>query len=299
MKQISAHTHSGRAHKFGDNRPNKSPKLSLSARTLRRDRLWPIDPNLTAKPDEAVEGPPPAPSEDAIEQRRSAIARAARATVHEIRQPLVGVITNAGAALRWLDHSPPSLQEARAALERVIRDGRRAGDILERIHSLFAGTPGERAQVDLNTVAREALINVQKAVREHGVAVTCVLDPDLPPVVGDRVQLEQCVFNLLINAVEALATIRDRPRRVGIRSFVAGPAHVAIEVADSGPAFEPTVIERMFDPVFSTKPSGMGVGLSICRMIVEAHGGLVVASLGHPHGAVFRITLPFLPEATA
>lgn len=295
MKQHHVDHSSQQSRDIKINKSNAPPILSVS---LLPSAYVPSRIGESGPPDNLL----PACSEQCESMARQApdsLEAAAQATVHEVRQPLVGVITNAGAALNWLAHSPPNLEESRDALNRVIRDGLRAGDILERIHGLFAGAPTERTSTDLNLAVSEALISAQSSVRQGGVTVICDLDASLPEVLGDRVQLEQCLFNLITNAVEALATVRDRPRRLKIRSFIVDPACVAIEVIDTGPGFPPAIMERMFDPVFSTKASGMGVGLSICRLIAQAHGGQVVAAAGQPYGAVFRLTLPSIAETAA
>jgi signal transduction histidine kinase len=231
-------------------------------------------------------------TEEALDRARDSLQRAVQATAHEIKQPLSGVITNADAALRWLEHVPPDLKETRGGLDRILRDARRATAILDRIRALVVGSPEARSEVDMSEVVRDAIRDIDVELLDASICLTCDLAAPLPPVFADRIHLQQCVLNLVINAIEALETVSDRPRELRIGAAMADPGHLHIEVADSGPGFDRWAADHLFDPFFSTKPCGLGLGLSICRATVEACGGEISAAPNQPHGACFRIRLP-------
>ncbi len=211
---------------------------------------------------------------------------------HEIRQPLVAMVLNANAGLRWISKSPPDLDEARKALERIVREGQRTGDILETIRAMFNKDSQETAPVDVNDLIRDVLELMQSEVQKQRVSLQTELADQLPPVFGNRIQLQQVILNLTINAVEAMSTTTDRGRALRVTSAIHPPDGMLIRIEDSGTGIDPQNIERIFDALFTTKSNGMGMGLSICRSIVEAHHGRLWASHGAHHGTVFHVVLP-------
>jgi C4-dicarboxylate-specific signal transduction histidine kinase len=211
---------------------------------------------------------------------------------HEIKQPLAAVATNTDAALRWLDHEPANLDEARSALGRISRDSWRAAEVLQAIGDLFAGTARELVPLDIGQLVRDCLAIVDDELRDHRISLTCTLSPSLPQVRGDRVQLQQCVVNLILNAVEAMQREPNRPRKLIIDASVEDDGYVTLKLTDSGPGVDPMIADRLFDTFFTTKPHGKGIGLSICRSIVEAHGGRITAAPACKFGASFHMHLP-------
>ena len=211
---------------------------------------------------------------------------------HEVNQPLAGVVTNGHACLRWLARAVPDLAEARAAVERIIRDGHRASEVIQRIRALSKKTDPQTAWLDLNDVIHEVSALVHSEVRKHRVALWTDLSSALPPVLGDRIQLQQVLLNLLINGIEAMYPVTDRVRELQIRSSQHASDEVRVAVQDAGIGLDPQQMARLFDAFFTTKPGGMGIGLSISRTIIEAHGGRLWATPNDGHGATFQFALP-------
>jgi PAS domain S-box-containing protein len=235
------------------------------------------------------------------EEERQALAHANRITTmgqltasiaHEVNQPISAVVTNAQAALRWLDMQPPDLQEVRQALGRIVKDGRRAGDVIGRIRALIAKAPPRKDRLDINTTILEVVALTRTEMHRNGVSLRTRLVPDLPFVQGDRVQLQQVMLNLILNAVEALSGTGGGLRELLISSEYGGPNGVRVAVRDSGPGMTPESFEHLFDAFYTTKHGGMGMGLSICRSIIEAHGGRIWATTNIPQGAAFQFALP-------
>jgi C4-dicarboxylate-specific signal transduction histidine kinase len=233
------------------------------------------------------------------EQERQAIAHAHRITTmghltasiaHEINQPIAAVVTNAEAALRWVDMNPPDLQEVQAALARIVRAGRRAGEVLGGIRALIAKAP-RKDMLDVNSMILEVIALTRSEMYSNGIALRTQLAPDLPLVQGDRVQLQQVMLNLILNAVEALSEISEGSRDLLISSE-GGADRVRVAVQDSGPGLRPRGVDRVFEAFYTTKPEGMGMGLTICRSIIEAHGGRLWATANELRGAEFQFTLP-------
>ncbi len=214
----------------------------------------------------------------------------AAAIAHEVNQPLAAVVTNGQACLRWLAAQPPGLGKAQEAAERIVRDGKEAGEVVGRIRALFKQASVAKIALDLNEVIREVLHLLNGEITRRRVTVETDLSGDLPPIAGDRVQLQQLVFNLLLNAIEAMDGVVDRPKQLFICSKRPSAEAILVEVRDSGTGLKDA--ERVFEAFFTSKENGMGMGLAICRSIVEAHHGRLWASSGESAGATFSFTLP-------
>lgn len=241
-----------------------------------------------------------------LHQAQSALAHAARVATlgelsasiaHEVNQPLAAIITNGEAAVRWLGRKEPDLGEALDALKRVISDGERASEVIRRIRALTRKTGQKRALLDLNAVIEESLALVQREITGHQIVLTLDLAADLPTVEADRIQLQQVLINLLLNAVQAMDAVAPETRRLRVHTFADenGPVEsrmACLAVEDSGPGFDPDTATKLFSAFFTTKQSGMGMGLSICRSIVESAGGRIWATRNDGAGATFHVTLP-------
>jgi signal transduction histidine kinase len=214
---------------------------------------------------------------------------------HEVRQPLSAMITNAGAGLRWLDRVTPDLDEAKAALKKVVTDGHRADAVIENVRALFKKDARTWASLDVNNLIREALGLVRDDLQTHRIVVQAERNERSPRIKGDQIQLQQVLVNLLTNAIDAMAT-NDRERVLCVRCEVHDSGSVMVSVEDTGKGVEPSAADRIFSPLFTTKAHGMGMGLSICRSIVEAHEGRLWATANLPRGAIFHFTVPAHPE---
>jgi signal transduction histidine kinase len=221
------------------------------------------------------------------------------AIAHEIRQPLAAIAINADAALRWLGRTPPDHDEVRAALIRIKTSGHRASDVFDGIRSLFGKSGRERQPIDVNRIVLAATSSLQKELNEHGVETRYELAIALPQINGDGAQLEQVVFNLINNALEAMATTTNRSRMLRLGTEVCDRGEIAVSVQDSGPGIDPTQLDNVFNAFVSTKAHGTGLGLAICRMIVESHGGRLTASSDGKSGALFQFVLPIGPAEQA
>ncbi|WP_280155036.1 ATP-binding protein [Piscinibacter sp. XHJ-5] len=216
---------------------------------------------------------------------------------HEVSQPLAGMMASAGAGARWLAAEPPDIAAARATLDSIAADGKRARDVIARIRALTKRQVPRKDRVDINHEIEEVLALMARESRSHDIVVRTQLDRSLPRVGGDRVQLQQVLLNLVVNAIEAMSTVQDRPRLLTMASARRGSANaVLVEVRDTGTGLDPAGAERVFDAFYTTKRDGIGIGLSISRSIVEAHGGRLWASRNEPHGAVFQLSLPVAEE---
>jgi PAS domain S-box-containing protein len=211
---------------------------------------------------------------------------------HEVNQPITGVLTNAHAALRFLGAQPVNLEEIRQILNDIVKGANRAGEIVARTSAFVKKTPQRKVVFDLNEAAREVLQLTRSEMIKNGVSLTTRFARDLPPLEGDRVQLQQVLLNLVVNAVEAMSSEESSSRELVIGTSQNGSDHVSIAVADSGPGLAPKVAQRLFDAFYTTKSSGMGMGLAICRSIIEAHGGRIWASPNSPRGTVFEFEVP-------
>jgi C4-dicarboxylate-specific signal transduction histidine kinase len=197
---------------------------------------------------------------------------------HEVNQPIAAVVTNAQAALRWLNMQPPELEEIRQALDRIVRNGRRAGDVISRMRALVRKAPSRKDQLDINEVIREVIALTRSELDRTGTALQTQLAHGLPLVAGDRIQLQQVMLNLILNAVQAMSGSAEGWRELLISTEADGANGVRIAVRDWGPGLKPESLDRLFDAFYTTTPDGMGMGLSICRSIIEAHGGRLWAS---------------------
>ncbi len=224
--------------------------------------------------------------------RLSTMGQLTASLAHEINQPLAAIVTNADACLLWLEADRPNLEEARQATTRIVRNGQRAGDIVKSVRALTRKSAPEMVPLDINVVIREVVDLLRSEFRRHGVRVETSLLPKLGSIIGDRVQLQQVLLNLIMNGVEAMADSTDPQRRLKIRSAKDESGRALVAVEDSGPGFDRAQQDRLFEAFFTTKPQGMGIGLSICRSIIDAHVGRLWASPNAPNGAVFQFALP-------
>ncbi|MDB5639857.1 MAG: sensor histidine kinase, partial [Bradyrhizobium sp.] len=214
----------------------------------------------------------------------------------EVNQPLAAVVANAEACLRWLDRGPPDLDAARRSVEWVIDDGNRASEVMRRVRALANKTSIEKVPLDVNDVVREVMALVQGELIGHHVSLRTELAPVLPMILGDRIQLQQVIINLVMNGIEAMESVTDRPRELLIRSGQDETRRVFVRVTDCGVGISAEDTDRLFNAFFTTKSSGMGMGLSICRSIVEVHGGQLSACGNQGPGATFQFVLPSYQE---
>ncbi len=240
-------------------------------------------------------------TEEALQVTRSELARVVRITTigelaasiaHEVNQPLAAVVANADACVAWLARDHPDLVEARAAAERSTQGATRASEVIGRIRSLINKTAPERARVQINEIIREVVALADRQALKNEVSVETHLAPDLSTIVGDRIQLQQVILNLMLNGIEAMTGISDRPRHLVIRSQMQDADQVRVSVEDRGIGVKAEIMGRLFEPFFTTRSQGIGMGLPISRSIVEAHGGRLWAESTVSQGSVFQFTLP-------
>jgi PAS domain S-box-containing protein len=240
-------------------------------------------------------------AEDALQEARDTLLRVSRVSTlgelsasiaHEINQPLGAIVANGSACLRVLAAENPDFEEAREAVEDIINDGRRASAVLGRVRQLAKKSAPERTPVDVNGAISEVLSLTRQELQRSQVTARTELDPSVPSVLADRIQVQQVVLNLVMNGIEAMRGVKDRARILRVKSAVAAPAAVAVTVEDTGIGFANSDPGHIFETFFTTKEDGMGMGLSISRSIVQAHGGRLWAAAGAPIGAVFSFTLP-------
>ena len=224
--------------------------------------------------------------------RLTTMGELAASIAHEIKQPLAAVVTYGNGALRWLAHAPPNLEETRDALKAIVAEGKRAGEVVTRIRDLLKHHKPEYVALDINEAIGEVLSLTGSAFRSRSVAVETMLPADLPLALGDRVQLQQVIMNLTVNGADAMNSVTDRPRVLRIASKVTEDGSIQVTIKDSGIGIEEAIRHRIFDPLFTTKATGMGMGLSICRSIIEAHEGRLWASPSTPYGTDFQFTIP-------
>jgi C4-dicarboxylate-specific signal transduction histidine kinase len=240
-------------------------------------------------------------AEEALNLARSELAHVSRVTTlnaltasiaHEINQPLTGIITNANTCLWLLATDPPDVDGARETAQLTIRDGNRASDVIERLRTLYSKKESRPEPMDLNAATREVVSLSQSELRRNRVIVRDELADDLPRVKGDRIQLQQVVLNLVRNASEAMSTIDDRPRELLIKTEREEDSRVCLSVKDVGIGFPPQAADQLFEAFYTTKADGMGIGLHVCRSIIEAHHGRMWATPNRGPGATFSLSLP-------
>ena len=241
---------------------------------------------------------------EALQQAQAELAHVARVTTlgemaasiaHEVNQPLAAIVADANASLNWLTAATPDLDSAREALHAIVQDGHRAADVIQRIRQLATRTGPHKTRLDVNDVIRDVVPLIGTEVRSHAVSLRLDLASALPPVLADRVQLQQVLINFVMNAIEAMASVADRPRQLVIGSRPHDAGHVSVDVHDVGVGIDPNGMSQLFSAFFTTKAGGMGMGLSISRSIIEAHGGRIWATPNPTHGATFHFALPRMP----
>ncbi len=244
---------------------------------------------------------------EALRKAQAALARVNRATTlglvgtsiaHEVNQPLGAIATSAAACSRWLSAEPPDLDKAQRSLERIANDARRASAVIDRLRALVKRQVRRKERCDLNAAIREVLVLTDDELRRNNILVETSLDVDLPMVECDRVQIQQIILNLIVNAVEAMSAVNDRPHRLAVGTAREDAKAVRIEVRDSGPGVDPSLADQLFEAFYTTKAEGMGMGLSISRDIIEAHGGRLWMTPNPPQGAAFYFSLPVDAEAS-
>jgi PAS domain S-box-containing protein len=246
--------------------------------------------------------------EASLQSARAQLAHMSRLTTmgeltasiaHEVNQPLAAVVANGSACLRWLAQEPPNLERARDSADRIVKEGNRAGQVVQRVRTLSKRKDPQRTVLDLNDIIQETLGLIEAELSGNHISVSADLAPDLPSVFADRVQLQQVILNLAMNGIESMRTVNVRPRELAVGSRVADDNRVAVTIRDNGTGFSSGETEQFFEPFFTTKPQGTGMGLSICRNIVEAHGGDIRACANADHGATLEFLLPLAAKAVA
>lgn len=242
-------------------------------------------------------------AEEALQSAQSDLARASRLAAigqlssliaHEVRQPLTAIAAQAGACRSWLRRERPDISQAAAAAGRIAEDAHRASSVIESIRQMTKKSMPSQEAVDLNDVIRETVSLLSSEIRRHGVVLKIDLADELPSVLGDRVQLQQVAMNLMINGIEAMASVQERPRRLGVNTSTPSAGTLLVGIEDVGTGLPADNVEHLFEAFFSTKPSGLGVGLAISKSIIDSHGGILWAEANHPCGSVFRFRLPIL-----
>jgi signal transduction histidine kinase/CheY-like chemotaxis protein len=265
-------------------------------------------------------------AEEALQESQAELAHVTRVTAlgeltasiaHEINQPLAGIITNANAGLRWLSGESPQLDNACEAIRRIVRDANRVSSVISRVRALFKKAPATKEPLNISEVIAEVVLLARSEIQRNRISLETKLDDNLPPVLGDKVQLQQVVLNLLINAIEAMGAVGERSRNLSISSqhVAAMPDEskdrvghqegslslkwILVSVKDSGPGLDPQLLDRLFEAFYTTKPHGLGMGLAISHSIIKAHGGRLWATANVPQGAVFQFALPIESDTGA
>jgi len=224
--------------------------------------------------------------------RVTALGELAASIAHEVNQPLAAVVAHAAACRRWLDRDPPNLEEARGTVQSIIKDGNRAGEVIQHVRALVNKTVGQKTPLDINEVVNDVITLLHYELASHRISLRMELAPALCPVLGDRIQLQQVILNLVINGIEAMQPVTDRRRELVIRTRQDDAGKILVEIRDCGIGLAGGNASRLFEAFFTTKSDGMGMGLSICRSIVESHGGRLSASGHAGPGATFQFVLP-------
>jgi C4-dicarboxylate-specific signal transduction histidine kinase len=240
-------------------------------------------------------------AEEALRLAHAELARVARLTTmgeltasiaHEVNQPLTAIAASGIAGSRWLKRPTPDLAEAQIAFQRIVKEAVRAGDVIRGIRALAMKSEPQAHKLDIDDVIQEVLALTRSEMHRHGVLLHTDLSPDDRTVFCDRVQLQQVLLNLIMNGIEAMKAVTGRARELTISSAVTEPASVLVSIEDTGTGLDPAVAQRVFDPFFTTKTDGLGMGLSICRSIVESRGGRLWAAPRAPHGTTLHFTMP-------
>jgi PAS domain S-box-containing protein len=224
--------------------------------------------------------------------RRADTAMVVGSISHEINQPLAAIVTNGNAGLRWLDGETPNVERARITLKNIVRAGLGAGEIIDSIRAITEEDSYLRAPLNLNELVREILVLVENELEYHHIAVRTTLNGMIPIVFADRIQLQQVILNLIKNAIEAMIPVVEGHRLLHVETEFDGSQNLVCTVQDSGTGIDPENVDRIFDRFYTTKPDGLGIGLAICRTIIEAHGGQLWVSANMPQGATFQFTVP-------
>ena len=236
-----------------------------------------------------------------LDQAQTELARVIRVTTlgeltaaiaHEVNQPLTGLVSSGNACLHWLASDPPNLEAARRSVERMINDGSRAGEVIAGIRAMVRKSPSQRGRLNINDVIMEVVTLLSAEIQRNRLSLRTELASDLPLIMGDRVQLQQVILNLMMNAIDAMSQTGQSQRDLSVASVMDGSDAVLVTVRDSGPGLDETALERLFDAFYTTKPDGIGMGLAITQRIVEAHGGQIWATPNTPRGAKFEFRLP-------
>jgi len=243
-------------------------------------------------------------AEVAVHEARAQLEHIARVTTlgeltasiaHEVNQPLAAVVSSGNACLRWLANEPPALDRARQAVERIIKDANRASMVIGRVRGLAKRAPPHKEQLNINETILETLVLARSEIEQHRIVLRTQLGQALPPVLGDRIQLQQVILNLVINAIESISAAGEGPRELRVSAAQdqnQEPAGVRVEVRDTGMGLDASALDQLFNAFYTTKSGGMGMGLAISRSIIEGHGGRIWAQSNEPRGAVFGFTLP-------
>ena len=244
-----------------------------------------------------VEEPPnKAPADLAHVMRMAALGELTASIAYEVNRPLASVVTAAEACQRWLNGGTPNLDKARRAVELIAQEGIRAAEVVRLVHALAGRSATTKAPLHINDVIKEVLPLVHHDMRSNGVSLRLELGPALPPVLGDRAELQQVMMNLVTNAIQAMNATTGRARVLSIRSREHRPGQIQVDVEDTGGGIEPDNIDRLFNAFFTTKPESLGLGLSICRSIIDRHNGRIGAAAKAGTGSIFQFTLPACQE---
>ena len=233
-------------------------------------------------------------AELAVMNRLATAGELSASIAHEVNQPLTGMVTRANAALRWLAADAPNIGQARSALQQIVEAGHRASDIIKNVRKMFVKETEEKASVDINKIIRSVLPLIYFDLRMHSIESRIELDDRLSPAIGNDVQLQQVILNLVTNAIDAMRSVE--PRILSIKSETIGNDRIHVSIEDTGNGIDPANLDQIFKPLFSTKPQGMGMGLSICRSIIEGHGGRIWASPAAIRGSIVKFEVPTEPN---
>jgi len=230
--------------------------------------------------------------------RLATVGQLTASIAHEVNQPIAAVVTNGGAGLNWLGAHPPNLDKVRESLDHIVADGKRAGDIVHRIRTLIKKAPPPKSRFDLNEAVLDVIALVRSEALRNGISLQTQLAEGLPEIEGERSQLQQVILNLILNAVEAMTSLDEGAREMRISTGREDSNGVLVTVRDFGPGLDPESVDHLFEAFYTTKRDGLGMGLAICRSIIEAHGGRLWAAANEPRGAVFQFTLPLERDGT-